>query len=237
MIASGREAGWDSGPAAQGPSPQRAGTGRRRDPPHAPRSNARTSPSRTYVPRHLEPLALAEYHPGEPAAATARTAKLQPQPRPPPQGSPGAPAAAQCMPGHVVPPGHGRARGILGVVVQRLTERVALSLPRAAIGRRCVSGRRRAGKALPEAGGHRVEQRAAARCCGGGRGRAERAAGVSVRARRQAPHGSAMSYCRQEGAHGCPHNVTPRGQAGRALHEAFVGRGGDVGRLSAHLSP
>ncbi|XP_064931701.1 mitochondrial intermembrane space import and assembly protein 40 isoform X2 [Columba livia] len=32
------------------------------------------------------------------------------------------------MPGHVVPPGHGRARGILGVVVQRLTERVAPSL-------------------------------------------------------------------------------------------------------------
>lgn len=130
MIASGREAGWDSGPAAQGPSPQRAGTGRRRDPPHAPRSNARTSPSRTYVPRHLEPLALAEYHPGEPAAATARTPKPKPkpQPRPPPQGSPGAPAAAQCMPGHVVPPGHGRARGILGVVVQRLTERVAPSL-------------------------------------------------------------------------------------------------------------
>lgn len=55
---------------------------------------------------------------------------------------------------------------------------------------------------------------------------AERAAGVSVRARRQAPHGSAMSYCRQEGAHGCPHNVTPRGQAGRALHEAVVGRCG-----------
>lgn len=45
----------------------------------------------------------------------------------------------------------------------------------------------------------------------------------------KAPDGSAMSYCRQEGAPGCPPNVTPAGRAGRARPQA----GGGWGRCGA----
>lgn len=71
----------------------------------------------------------------------------------------------------------------------------------------------------------------------GGQRRSGGGGGASARAlREKVPDGSAMSYCRQEGAPECPPNVTPPGQAGRAGPEA-AGGGCEAGRLPARLSP
>lgn len=100
-----------------------AGTRRPGGPPHAARSNSETGPSSTYIPRHLEPLALAGYHPGEAAGAAHRE---PPAAAPSASGLPLAlaphPAARHAgtrssRPGKCLPPR--RARGMLGDVVRR----------------------------------------------------------------------------------------------------------------------